>query len=101
MVRLQDMIDDSTELLDNELRELGAYIAEELRRREKEKENQARKKVMEAIQNFLAAGYSLWVKGEVESEDEDWNADYRTILGEVESVEIEDDEVTLNFIEQQ
>jgi hypothetical protein len=64
MVRLQDMIDDSAELLDNELRELGAYIAEELRRREKEKEDRARKQVMEAIQNFLAAGFSLWVKGE-------------------------------------
>ena len=100
MVRLQDMIDDSVELLDDELRELGAYIAEEIRRRAKEREARARKQVMEAIQNFLAAGYSLWVKGEVECEDEDWNADYRTILGEVGSVEIEDDEVTLNFIEQ-
>ena len=101
MVRLQDIKDDSLELLDGELRELGAYIADELRRREKEREDQARKKVMEAIQNFLAAGYSLWVKGEVECESEDWNADYRSILGEVESIEIEDGEVTLNFIEQQ
>lgn len=100
MVRLQDMIDDSAELLDNELRELGAYIAEELRRREIEKEAEAKKKVMKAIQDYLAAGYSLWVKGEVECEDEDWSADYHTVLGEVESVEIEDDEVTLNFIEQ-
>ena len=101
MVRLQDMMVDSLDLLDGELRELGAYIADELRRREKEREGQARKKVVEAIQNFLAAGYSLWVKGEVECESEDWNADYRSVLGEVESVEIEDDEVTLNFIEQQ
>ena len=101
MVRLQDMIDDSTELLDDELRKLGAFIADELRRREKEKENQARKKVVEAIQSFLAAGYSLWVKGEVEYEDEDWSADYHSVIGEVGSVEIEDDEVTLNFIEQQ
>ena len=100
MVRLQDMIDDSAELLDNELRELGAYIADELRRREKERENQTRKKVMEAIQNFLAAGYSLWVKGEVECESDDW-ADYHSVCGEVGSIEIEDDEVVLNFIEQQ
>lgn len=100
MVRLQDMMDDSLELLDDELRELGAYISEEIRRRAKEREDQARKKVMEAIQNFLAAGYSLWVKGEVECERDDW-ADYRSVLGEVGSVEIEDDEITLNFIEQQ
>ena len=100
MARLQDMMDNSTELLDDELRELGAYISEEIRRRAKEREDQARKKVVEAIQNFLAAGYSLWVKGEVECERDDW-ADYRSVLGEVGSVEIEDDEVTLNFIEQQ
>lgn len=98
MVRLQDMKNDSLELLDGELRELGAYIADELRRREKEREDQARKKVMEAIQNFLAAGYSLWVKGEVECESDEW-ADYRFVRGEVGSVEIVDDEVTLNFIE--
>lgn len=100
MVRLEDMIDDSAELLDNELRALGAYIAEELRRREKEKEDQARKKVMVAIQDFLAAGFSLQVKGEVEVECDDW-ADYRFVRGEVGSVEIEDDEIVLNFIEQQ
>lgn len=100
MVRLQDMMTDSLDLLDNELRELGAYIADELKRRAKEREDQARKKVMEAIQNFLAAGYSLWVKGEVEVEKDDW-ADYRSVSGEVGGIEIEDDEVVLNFIEQQ
>lgn len=101
MVRLQDMMVDSLDLLDGELRELGTYIAEELKRREKEKEDQARKKVMVAIQDFLAAGFSLQVKGEVECEGEDWNADYHSVLGEVGSVEIEEDEVVLNFIEQQ
>ena len=100
MVRLQDMMDDSLELLDDELRELGAYISEEIRRRAKEREDQARKKVMEAIQNFLAAGYSLWVNGEVEGERDDWT-EYRAVLGKVGSVEIKDDEVILNFIEQQ
>lgn len=100
MVRLEDMKDDSLELLDDELRKLGAYIAEELRRREKEKEDQAREKVMVAIQDFLAAGFSLQVKGEVECERDDW-ADYRSVCGEVGGVEIENDEVVLNFIEQE
>ena len=100
MVKLQDMMDDSLELLDNELRELGAYISEEIRRRAKEREDQARKKVMEAIQSFLAAGYSLFVKGEVEVEKDDW-ADYRSVCGEVDGIEIEDDEIVLSFIEQQ
>ena len=100
MVRLQDMMDDSLELLDDELRELGAYIADELRSRAKEREDQARKKVVETIQNFLAAGYSLLVKGEVEVEKDDW-ADYRSVCGEVGGIEIEDDEVVLSFIERQ
>ena len=100
MVRLQDMKDDSLELLDDELRELSAYIADELRSRAKEREDQARKRVMEAIQNFLAAGYSLWIKNKVECECDDLT-DYRFIRGEVGSVEIEDDEVVLNFTERQ
>lgn len=100
MVRLQDMMDDSLELLDDELRELGAYISEEIRRRAKEREDQARKRVMEAIQNFLAAGYSLQIKGEVECERDDW-ADYRFVRGEVGNIKIEDDEVVLSFIERQ
>lgn len=99
MIRLQDMMDDSTELLDSELRELGTYITDELKRRAKEREDQARKKVMEAIQNFLAAGFSLQVKGEVEFDRDDW-ADYHSVCGEVGSVEIENDEIVLNFIEQ-
>lgn len=99
MVRLQDIMDDSLELPDNELRELGDYIVDELKRRAKEREDQARKKVMEAIQNFLAAGYSLYVTGEVEFDRDDL-ADYHSVIGEVGGIEIENDEVVLNFIEQ-
>ena len=57
MVRLQDMMDDSLELLDDELRELGAYVSEEIRRRAKEREDQARKKVMEAIQTMVSGNH--------------------------------------------
>lgn len=92
MVKLQDMMVDSLDLPDDELRELGAYIADELKRRAIEKEKQERKKVMKAIQDFIAAGYSLYVNGEVEY--------CHAVLGEVGSVEIENDEVVLNFIEQ-
>ena len=63
---------------------------------QKEREKQERKKVMKAIQDFLAAGYSLYVSGEVECEGTYCHA----VLGEVGSVEIENDEVVLNFIEQ-
>ena len=96
MVELQDMMVDSLDLPDNELRELGAYIADELKHRAIEKEKQERKKVMKAIQDFIAAGYSLYVSGEVECEGTCCHA----VLGEVGNVEIENDEVVLNFIEQ-
>lgn len=96
MVELQDMMVDSLDLPDKELRELGAYIADELKRRGKEREKQERKKVMKAIQDFVAAGYSLYVSGEVECDGTYCHA----VLGEVGSVEIENDEVVLNFIEQ-
>ena len=100
MVRVCDLIDDVGELLDDELRELSIFVGKELTRRAEQRELEAKKRVMQAIQDYLAAGYSLYAKGEVECEDDDWGADYRTVLGEIGSVEIEDDGVTLNFIEQ-
>ena len=96
MVNLQDMMVDSLDLPDNELRALGAYITDELKHRAIEKEKQERKKVMKAIQDFIAAGYSLYVSGKVECEGTCCHA----VLGEVRSVEIENDEVVLKFIEQ-
>ena len=87
---------DSLDLTDDELCELGAFIADELIYIAKGKGNQERKKVMKAIQDFIAAGYSLCVRGEVECEGTQCHA----VLGKVVSVENEDDEVVLNFIEQ-
>lgn len=100
MVRVCDLIDDVGELLDGELRELSIFVEKELSRRAEQRELEAKKRVMQAIQDYLAAGYPLYAKGEVECEDDDWGADYHTVLGEVGSVEIEDNEVILNFIEQ-
>lgn len=103
MVRVCDLIDDAGELLDNELRELNAFIEKELKRREEQKELEAKKKVVQAIQDYLAAGYTLWIEGEVEVPDEDYNADYQSVMGFVESVDLKDNQVnqvTLNFIEE-
>ena len=100
MVRVCDLIDDAGELLDNELRELNAFIEKELKRREEQKELEAKKRVVQAIQDYLAAGYTLWIEGEVEVPDEDYNADYQSIMGFVESVDLKDNQVTLNFIEE-
>lgn len=99
MVRVCDLIDDVGELLDNELRELNIFIEKELQRREEQKELEAKKRVMQAIQDYLAAGYILHIEGEVETEDEDYNSSFRTLEGIIEEVHLKNNEVTLNFCE--
>lgn len=99
MVRVCDLIDDVGELLDNELRELSAFVEKELQRREEQRELEAKKRVMQAIQDYLAAGYTLHIEGEVEAEDEDYNPSFRALEGVIEEVHLKNNEVTLNFCE--
>lgn len=84
---------------DDSLRILKDKIEKELERREQEKEAEAKKKVMQAIQDYLAAGYTLLIEGEVEAEDEDYNPSFRTLEGVIEEVHLKNNEVTLNFCE--
>ena len=97
MVRVCDLIDDVGELLDGELRELSIFVEKELTRRAEQRELEAKKRVMQAIQDYLAAGYALWVDGEVEMPDEDYDADYVTVSGSVHEVEFKNNEVSLKF----
>ena len=100
MVRVCDLIDDVGELLDSELRELNAFVEKELTRRAEQRELEAKKRVVQAIQDYLAAGYTLHIEGEIEAEDEDYNADYQSVMGFVENVDLKNNQVTLNFIEE-
>ena len=92
--------DNILDYSDDSLRILKDKIEKELERREQEKEVEAKKKVMQAIQDYLAAGYTLWVEGEVEMPDEDYDADYQSVMGFVESVDLKNNQVILNFIEE-
>lgn len=92
--------DNILDYSDNSLRILKDKIEKELERREQEKEVEAKKKIMKAIQDYLAAGYTLWVEGEVEMPDEDYDADYQSVMGFVESVDLKNNQVILNFIEE-
>ena len=92
--------DNILDYSDDSLRILKDKIEKELERREKEKETEAKKKVMKAIQDYLAAGYTLWIEGEVEMPNEDYNADYQSVMGFVEGVDFKDNQVILNFIEE-
>lgn len=92
-------IDNITNYNDDALRNLKDRIEKEIEQRDRQRETEAKKKVVKAIQDFLAAGYTLCVKGEIEAEDEDYNPSFRILKGIIEEVHLKDDEVTLNFYE--
>lgn len=84
---------------DNALRNLKDKIEKEIEQRDKQRETEAKKKVVKAIQDFLAAGFTLSVKGEIEAEDERYGSAYRTLEGVIEEVRLENNEVILDFCE--
>ena len=100
MVDFDNVLCDVYDLQNKDLMRLRDAINKEIQKREKEQELEAAKKVVKAIQDYLAAGYTLWVEGEVEMPDEDYNADYQSVMGFVEGVDFRDNQVTLNFIEE-
>ena len=84
---------------DNALRTLKDKIEKEIEQRDRQRETEAKKKVVKAIQDFLAAGFTLCVKGEIEAEDECYGSAYRTLEGVIEEVRLENNEVILDFCE--
>ena len=92
-------IDNITNYNDDALRNLKDKIEKEIEQRNRQRETEAKKKVVKAIQDFLAAGFTLCVKGEIESEDEYYGSAYREIEGVIEEVRLENNEVILDFCE--
>lgn len=100
MVDFDNVLCDAYDLHDKDLMRLRDEIDREIQKREKKRELEAAEKVAKAIQDYIAAGYALRIEGEVEMPDEDYYADYQSIMGFVESVDFKDNQVTLNFIEE-
>lgn len=100
MIDFDDVLCDAYDLHDKDLMRLRDEIDKEIQKREKKRELEAAEKVVKAIQDYIAAGYTLRIEGEVEMPDEDYYADYQSIMGFVESVDFNDNQVTLNFIEE-
>ena len=100
MVDFDNVLCDAYDLHDKDLMRLRDEISKEIQKREKKRELEAAERVVKAIQDYLAAGYTLWIEGEVEMPDEDYNADYQSVMGFVEGVDFKDNQVTLNFIEE-
>lgn len=63
MVDFDNVLCDAYDLHDKDLTRLRDEINKEIQKREKKRELEAAEKVMKAIQDYLAAGYSIHIRG--------------------------------------
>ena len=63
MVDFDNVLCDAYDLHDKDLMRLRDEINKEIQKREKQRENEAAEKVMKAIHDYVAAGYSIHIKG--------------------------------------
>ena len=63
MVDFDNVLCDAYDLHDKDLMRLRDEINKEIQKREKKRELEAAEKVMKAIQDYLAAGYSIHIRG--------------------------------------
>ena len=98
MAFFEDVMNNAKGLYDRELVELRVAIDRELQRREKDRELEAAVKVTKAIQDYLAAGYTLWVRGSAICDDHGFSCD-KDIESEVFGVTNNDGEVTISMME--
>ena len=65
MVDFDNVLCDAYDLHDKDLMRLRDEISKEIQKREKKREIEAAEKVMKAIHDYVAAGYSIHIKGNV------------------------------------
>lgn len=65
MVDFDNVLCDVYDLHDEELKRLRDEISKEIQKREKKREIEAADKVAKAIHDYVAAGYSIHIKGNV------------------------------------
>jgi hypothetical protein len=63
MVDFDNVLCDAYDLHDKDLMRLRDEINKEIQKREKKQELEAAEKVAKAIQDYLAAGYSIHIRG--------------------------------------
>ena len=98
MARFVDVKDEAFELFDNDLIELQKAIAEEIHRREKKREKEAAEKVAKAIQDYLAAGYSIHIRGNAVFYADNYEHD-RDFITEVCAIHNDDGEIIIEVDE--
>ena len=95
MVRFVDVKDEALELLDSDLIELQKAITEEIQHREKKRELEAAEKVAKAIQDYLAAGYSIHIRGNAVYYAEGFERD-NDFITEVYAIHNDDGEIIID-----
>ena len=65
MIDFDDVLCDVYDLHDKDLMRLRDEISKEIQKREKQREIEAAEKVVKAIQDYIAAGYSIHIRGNV------------------------------------
>ena len=65
MVDFDNVLCDAYDLHDKDLMRLRDEINKEIQKREKQREIEAAEKVAKAIHDYVAAGYSIHIKGNV------------------------------------
>lgn len=63
MIDFDSVLCDAYDLHDKDLKRLRDEINKEIQKREKQREIEASQKVAKAIQDYLAAGYSIHIRG--------------------------------------
>jgi hypothetical protein len=98
MVDFDNVLCDVYDLHDEELKRLRDEISKEIQKREKKREIEAAEKVVKAIQDYIAAGYSIHIRGNVVFYADGYEHD-SDFISEVFGIQNNDGEIILDVEE--
>ena len=98
MVDFNNVLCDAYDLHDKDLMRLREEIDKEIQKREKKRELEAAEKVVKAIQDYIAAGYSIHIRGNVVFYADGYEHD-SDFISEVFGIQNNDGEIILDVEE--
>ena len=98
MVDFDNVLCDAYDLHDKDLMRLREEIDKEIQKREKKRELEAAEKVVKAIQDYIAAGYSIHIRGNAVFSADGYEHD-SDFITEVFGIQNNDGEIILDVEE--
>ena len=98
MVDFDNVLCDAYDLHDKDLMRLRDEISKEIQKREKQREIEASQKVAKAIQDYLAAGYSIHIRGNAVFYTDGYEHDC-DFISEVCAIHNDNGEIIIDFDE--